>query len=43
MGLFQRHGTVFNAATTDWARVLTAGRSPAVERMTRNVLDRLTS
>jgi hypothetical protein len=41
MGLFQRHGTVFNAATTDWARVLAGGRSPAVERITRNVLDRL--
>jgi hypothetical protein len=34
-------GTVFNAATTDWARVLTAGTSPAVEQITRNVLDRL--
>jgi hypothetical protein len=41
MGVFHRHGTVFNAATTDWARVLTAGRSPAVEQITRNVLDRL--
>jgi hypothetical protein len=33
-------GTVFNAATTDWPRVLAAGH-PAVERITRNVLDRL--
>lgn len=41
MGLFARNGTVFNAATTDWARVLTDGRSPAVEQITRNVLDRL--
>jgi hypothetical protein len=41
MGLFQHGGTVFNAATTDWARVLTAGTTPAVERITRNVLDRL--
>jgi hypothetical protein len=41
MGLFQRHGTVFNGATTDWARVLTDGRSPAVEQITRNVIDRL--
>lgn len=35
-----RGGTVFTAATTDWPRVL-AGGSPAVERITRNVLDRL--
>jgi hypothetical protein len=41
MGLFANGGTVFNAATTDWARVLTAGATPAVERITRNVLDRL--
>jgi hypothetical protein len=41
MGLFRRGGTVFNAATTDWARVLTGGTAPAVERITRNVLDRL--
>jgi hypothetical protein len=33
-------GTVFNAATTDWPRVLAAGH-PAVDRITRNVLDRL--
>jgi len=43
MGVFRRGGTVFNAATTDWARVLTAGATPAVERITRNVLDRLAS
>ena len=49
MGLFGRSGSrsgirggiVFNAATTDWARVLTAGTTPVVERITRNVLDRL--
>jgi hypothetical protein len=41
MGLHTRHGTVFNAATTDWARVLTARTSPVVERITRNVLNRL--
>jgi hypothetical protein len=35
-------GTVFTAATTDWPRVLAAG-SPTVERITRNVLDRLSS
>jgi hypothetical protein len=41
MGLFRRNGTVFNAATTDWARVLAGRTSPAVDRITRNVLDRL--
>ena len=41
MGLFTRGGTVFNAATTDWARVLSGGSSPVVEQITRNVLDRL--
>jgi hypothetical protein len=41
MGLLTRGGTVFNAATTDWACVLTGGTSPVVERITRNVLDRL--
>lgn len=41
MGLFTRGGTVFNGATTDWARVLTGGNSPVVEQITRNVLDRL--
>ncbi|MGC9665763.1 N,N-dimethylformamidase beta subunit family domain-containing protein [Planosporangium sp. 12N6] len=41
MGLHTDHGTVFTAATTDWARVLGSGRSPVVERITRNVLDRL--
>ncbi|MFL6129642.1 MAG: N,N-dimethylformamidase beta subunit family domain-containing protein [Mycobacteriales bacterium] len=40
-GAAGRRGTVFNAATTDWARVLGAGRDPVVERITRNVLDRL--
>jgi hypothetical protein len=41
MGIFERGGTVFNAATTDWARVLTAGTTPVVDQITRNVLDRL--
>jgi hypothetical protein len=40
MGVFTAGGTVFNAATTDWARLLGAGH-PAVGRITRNVLDRL--
>jgi hypothetical protein len=41
MGVFSPGGTVFTASTTDWARVLTAGTTPAVEQITRNVLDRL--
>jgi hypothetical protein len=40
MGLYTNTGIVFNAATTDWARVL-ANREQAVERITRNVLNRL--
>jgi hypothetical protein len=34
-------GVVFTAATTDWARVLAGGSSGVVDRVTRNVLDRL--
>jgi hypothetical protein len=41
MGLFSAGGTVFTASTTDWARVLTDGSTPALARITRNVLDRL--
>ncbi|TFW31102.1 N,N-dimethylformamidase beta subunit family domain-containing protein [Massilia horti] len=41
LGLFERGGTVFCAGTTDWAQVLGSGREPVVERITRNVLDRL--
>jgi hypothetical protein len=41
MGLHTPGGTVFTAATTDWPRVLTGGTSPAVEQITRNVLERL--
>lgn len=41
MGLFTRPGMVFAAGTTDWAQVLDSGRDPRVERITRNVLDRL--
>jgi hypothetical protein len=40
MGIYRNGGTVFTAATTDWARVL-AQRDPIVEGITRNVLDRL--
>jgi hypothetical protein len=41
LGLFTRGGTVFSAGTTDWAQVLGDGRDRQVERITRNVLDRL--
>jgi hypothetical protein len=41
LGVFTRNGTVFSAGTTDWAQVLGAGRDRRVERITRNVLDRL--
>jgi hypothetical protein len=41
LGLFERGGTVFSAGTTDWAQVLADGRDRKVERITRNVLDRL--
>lgn len=41
LGLYQRHGTVFTAGTTDWAQVLAKGSEPAVQRITANVLDRL--
>ena len=34
-------GTVFSAGTTDWAQVLADGRDRKVERISRNVLDRL--
>ena len=40
MGIYTRGGTVFTAATTDWAHGL-AGNDRTVDRITRNVLDRL--
>ena len=40
LGLYTRGGTVFTAGTTDWAHGL-RGKDPAVERITRNVLNRL--
>jgi hypothetical protein len=40
MGSYSDGGTVFTAATTDWPRVLDEGNA-TVERITRNVLDRL--
>lgn len=41
MGLYTRRGIVFTAATTDWARLLPINKD--VDRITRNVLDRLQS
>jgi hypothetical protein len=40
LGTFTNGGTVFTAATTDWARLLGRGH-PAVQQITANVLDRL--
>ena len=40
MGLYTRGGTVFTAGTTDWSHGLRGGDA-AVERITRNVLERL--
>jgi hypothetical protein len=40
LGLYTRGGTVFTTGCTEWVRGL-GGRDPAVERITRNVLDRL--
>lgn len=39
MGCYNRNGTVFTAATTDWARVLID--DPVVQRVTGNVIERL--
>jgi hypothetical protein len=41
IGVFSRNGTVFTAGTTDWAQVLASAQDPRVERITRNVIDRL--
>jgi hypothetical protein len=40
IGTYTRGGTVFSAGTTDWSYGLD-GNDPIVERITRNVLDRL--
>ncbi len=40
LGTYMRNGTVFTCGSTDWADGL-AGNDPIVDRMTRNVLDRL--
>jgi hypothetical protein len=41
MGVYTRQGTVFSAGSTDWAQVLGCARDRKVERITRNVIDRL--
>lgn len=40
LGVHQRGGTVFTCGSTDWAHGL-RGNNPVVERITRNILDRL--
>jgi hypothetical protein len=40
MGVYTRAGTVFTTGCTEWVRGL-QGKDPAVEQITRNVLDRL--
>ncbi len=40
LGTYTRNGTVITTGTTDWAHGL-RGKDPAVERITKNVLDRL--
>jgi hypothetical protein len=42
LGAYTRGGTVVTSGCTEWARGL-RGRDPAVERITRNVLDRLST
>jgi hypothetical protein len=42
LGLYTRGGTVFTCGSTDWAHGLN-GKNPVVERITRNILDRLGS
>jgi len=40
-GIDGKNGIVFTAGTTDWSQVLVSGQDRAVEKITRNVLDRL--
>jgi N,N-dimethylformamidase beta subunit-like protein len=40
LGVYTRGGSVFTCGSTDWAHGL-RGKDPAVERITRNVLDKL--
>jgi hypothetical protein len=41
MSIYTNNGTVFSAGTTDWTNGL-KGKDPAVEQITRNLLNRLT-
>lgn len=41
MGVHSRNGTVFTTGTTDWAQVLGTGQDAHIDRITRNVIDRL--
>jgi hypothetical protein len=41
MGVYVRNGTVFTAATTDWARVVAKNNEANTVQITRNVLRRL--
>jgi hypothetical protein len=41
MGIYRRGGTVFTAASVDWAAPFDTGTAPEVERITRNVLEKL--
>jgi hypothetical protein len=43
MGIHTRNGTVFTIGTTDWAQVLGTGQDVRVDRITRNVIDRLSA
>jgi hypothetical protein len=40
LGIYTKGGTVFTCGSTDWAHGL-SGNDPAVVRITRNILDRL--
>jgi hypothetical protein len=42
LGIYTRGGTVFTSGSTDWAHGLRGG-DPVVERITRNILDRLSN
>ena len=41
VGTYTRGGTVVTVGTTDWSHGLSGG-DPVVERVTKNILDRLT-
>ena len=43
MGIHSRNGTVFTTGTTDWAQVLGTGQDARIDRITRNVIDRLST